>query len=120
MNAVTAPRVLLRLEGLFVLIAAILMYRELDASWWMFALLLLVPDLCIVAYASGPAVGAMLYNAVHTYVLPIVLYSAGLLSERASWMAIAIIWAAHIGMDRIFGFGLKYPGAFRDTHFGQV
>ena len=45
----------------------------------------------------------------------------------ASWAAkpryrfqIALIWAAHIGVDRVLGYGLKYPTAFRDTHLGPV
>jgi hypothetical protein len=33
---------------------------------------------------------------------------------------IALIWAAHIGIDRALGFGLKYPDAFRSTHLGGV
>ena len=120
MYDVTSPKLLLRLEGLAVFLVALLMYRELDASWWMFALLFLVPDLSMVGYLSGTAVGAALYNLVHSYVLPIFLYAIGLMSEHASWMAIAFVWAAHIGADRILGFGLKYTGAFRDTHLGRV
>jgi hypothetical protein len=33
---------------------------------------------------------------------------------------IALIWAAHIGVDRLLGYGLKYPTAFRDTHLRRV
>lgn len=120
MNKLTSPMVLLKLEGLLVLMVAVLMYRELGASWLLFVLLFLVPDVSIVGYLSGVAVGAITYNAVHTYTLPLVLYSAGFLTERSSWMALAIIWAAHIGFDRLLGYGLKYPTQFRDTHFGRV
>jgi len=35
-------------------------------------------------------------------------------------LALAFIWLAHIGMDRLFGFGLKYPTDFKDTHLGRV
>jgi hypothetical protein len=33
---------------------------------------------------------------------------------------IALIWAAHIGVDRVLGFGLKYPTAFKDTDLGRI
>jgi hypothetical protein len=33
---------------------------------------------------------------------------------------VAIIWAAHIGFDRVLGYGLKYPTAFADTHLSQI
>ena len=31
----------------------------------------------------------------------------------------ALIWAAHNGLDRAAGFGLKYPSDFGDTHLGR-
>jgi Domain of unknown function (DUF4260) len=35
-------------------------------------------------------------------------------------MAVALIWFAHIGMDRTVGYGLKYPTSFKDTHLQRV
>jgi hypothetical protein len=32
----------------------------------------------------------------------------------------AIIWMAHIGLDRMLGYGLKYPTFFKDTHLQRV
>lgn len=120
MNKVLSPKVLLQAEGLLVFMVALLMYRELDASWWLFVLLFLIPDLSIIGYVSNAALGAATYNIVHTYALPIVLYAGGFVTERSWWMVIAIIWAAHIGFDRVLGYGLKYATAFRDTHCGRV
>ena len=31
-----------------------------------------------------------------------------------------MIWIAHIGMDRMPGFGLKYPTRFDDTNLQHV
>jgi hypothetical protein len=31
-----------------------------------------------------------------------------------------LIWAAHIGMDRVLGFGLKYETRFSDTHLDRL
>jgi len=35
-------------------------------------------------------------------------------------IAIGLIWTAHIGMDRMLGYGLKYPTHFKDTHLNRV
>ena len=35
-------------------------------------------------------------------------------------VSLALIWVAHIGFDRMLGYGLKYPTAFGHTHLGVV
>jgi hypothetical protein len=115
------PSVLLRLEGVALLLLALLLYRELGASWWLFLGLILLPDLGIAAYLAGPRIGAHAYNALHTTLLPAALFGAGYVAERGTAMAVALVWAAHIGADRVLGFGLKYEGtAFRDSHLQRV
>ena len=34
-------------------------------------------------------------------------------------MALALIWLAHIGLDRLLGMGLKYSDRFTHTHLGD-
>jgi hypothetical protein len=114
------PRLLLRLEGLVVLVASIAAYNALGASWMLFALLLLVPDLGLLGYLAGPRVGAVAYNAVHTYLAPGVLGLAALVTGRTELWPICLVWMAHIGMDRTLGLGLKFSTAFRFTHLGTV
>lgn len=114
------PRLLLRLEGVAVLLAAIVGYRALGTSWWLFALVLLVPDVALAAYAAGPRVGARAYNAFHSYIAPALLAAVVSISPSPTAWAICLIWIAHIGMDRALGLGLKFPSAFRDTHLGAV
>ena len=114
------PRVLLRLEGLALLTAAVVGYRELHASWWLFAVLLLVPDIALVAYAAGPRFGALAYNAVHSYLAPALLAVLAYTFGLPSLWPLCLIWLAHIGMDRALGLGLKFPTAFRDPHLGTV
>ena len=41
-------------------------------------------------------------------------------SELRMYAILALIWVAHIGMDRLMGYGLKYPSAFKDTHLQHV
>jgi hypothetical protein len=111
---------LLRLEGLVVLLAAVCAYAWLGGAWGLFALLLLAPDLAMVGYRFGPVVGAAAYNAVHTYLAPAALGAAGLALGAPIMQALALIWIAHIGLDRGLGFGLKYTTGFGDTHLGRV
>ncbi len=51
-------RLLLRLEGLALLIAAVWFYIRLDMSWEMFAILFLVPDLSMLGYLADERIGA--------------------------------------------------------------
>ena len=47
-------------------------------------------------------------------------WSWGCLSGTELIVGLALIWIAHIGMDRLLGYGLKYPSGFRDTHLGAI
>lgn len=114
------PRLLLRVEGLCALVAAIIGYQQLAGSWGLFALLLLVPDVALFGYLAGPRVGAIAYNAVHTYLTPAALAGIALLIPLPGILPICLIWIAHIGMDRALGLGLKFGSAFQDTHLGSV
>ena len=111
---------LLRLEGLAVLAAALSAYAFIGGSWLLFALLLLAPDLTMIGYRFGPVVGAVAYNAAHTYLAPAALGAAGLALGAPTMQALALIWIAHIGLDRALGYGLKYATGFGDAHLGRI
>ncbi len=85
-----------------------------------FALLFLVPDLSLAGYAFSVRFGTALYNTVHTYTGPLVLAGIAIFGARPVMLLYALIWTAHIGMDRLVGFGLKYPTRFQDTHLQHV
>ena len=120
-GAVTGgARALLRLEGLALFAAMIVLYASRGGPWWLFAVLFLAPDLSFAAYLAGARIGAIVYNAVHVTAAPIVLLMAGLVFDQPLTASIAIIWLAHIGMDRAAGYGLKYPDAFNHTHLGRI
>ncbi len=51
------PRVLLRLEGLAVLVGALILYLDADFGWVLLVVLFLVPDLSLVGYVLEPRVG---------------------------------------------------------------
>ena len=108
----------LRLEGGAVLAASVIGYQALGGSWWVFATLFLVPDLSMLGYLMNRRVGAFCYNLGHSYLAPAALALAGYLGEAPSLYPIALIWTAHIGFDRLLGFGLKYAAGFGVTHLG--
>ena len=113
-----APRLWLRLEGLAVLLLALLLWARGGHSWGLLALLFLAPDLSFAGYLAGPRVGAAVYNAAHSYLGPIAAAALALLTGRPP--VVALIWAAHVGFDRMLGYGLKYPTGFADTHLGRL
>ncbi len=113
-------RAVLRLEGAAALAAAVALYAQAGFSWPLFALLFLAPDLAMVAYLVGPRAGAAAYNLVHTYALALPLALAGFAFGAPVAAGIGLIGIAHIGFDRMLGYGLKYASAFGDAHLGRI
>ncbi len=116
----SGPLVLLRLEGAAMLGVLLAAYASSGHSWWLFAALFLVPDLSMLAYLADARTGAAAYNAVHSTIGPVLLGAAGLLLGASLLPWLAAIWAAHIGFDRMLGYGLKYASGFKDTHLGSI
>jgi hypothetical protein len=116
----TSPKLLLHLEGLLVFAAAIAVYSRLGDSWLTFALLFFVPDVFMLGYLSGVKTGAAVYNLGHTYATPFLLGLVAWVAQMPLLFFVFVIWIAHIGFDRLLGYGLKYPTAFKDTHLGRV
>ena len=114
------PSRLLRLEGLAIAVGALVLYFHADYGWLLLLLLILAPDLSMLGYLGGTTVGAVSYNAVHATVIPITLGLVGVLADSEIAIQIALIWLAHIGVDRFLGYGLKYPTGFKDTHLQRV
>ncbi|MEX2608821.1 MAG: DUF4260 domain-containing protein [Gemmatimonadota bacterium] len=110
----------LRAEGAAALVLSLALYAGTGASWWLYAALFLAPDLAMLGYLAGPRPGALLYNAAHTYVLPLLLAVAGGLAHVPVAVPVALVWVGHIGFDRMLGYGLKERSGFRDTHLGRI
>jgi hypothetical protein len=110
----------LRLEGAVVLISAMFAYHTRGESWLVFAALFLVPDVMMLGYLISPRFGAAAYNAGHTYAAPALLALGGYMFGINNVYGPALIWIAHIGVDRALGYGLKYGTSFNDTHLGKI
>lgn len=111
---------LIRLEGLLVLALGTTLYFTNGYGWLAFVLLLFAPDLSMIGYASGNKLGAYVYNAAHTYTVPLLLLLAGLIFPAKWPTMLGLIWVAHIGLDRMMGYGLKYESGFKDTHVQRL
>ncbi|MED0951905.1 DUF4260 domain-containing protein [Bacillus mobilis] len=107
-------------EGLVVFVATIYAYSIYEFSWIIFLVFLLAPDLSMLAYMINNHVGAKIYNIFHTYIISIVIAIIGAYFKVDAVIMIGLIWTAHIGMDRMFGYGLKYETDFTDTHIQRL
>ncbi len=111
---------LLRLEGLTLFTGMVLLYAVWGGSWLLFAILFLAPDLSFIAYLVDGRTGAAVYNAAHSYMAPMALMTVGFGFASPLTLSIAMIWLAHIGIDRALGYGLKYSAGFAFTHLGRI
>jgi hypothetical protein len=113
-----APLSILKAEGLAVFALATFAYSLTGQSWWVYLILFLSPDLSFFAYLLGNRPGSVVYNALHSYVGPALIGFLGYWIAQPVAVAVALIWTAHIGFDRLLGYGLKYAIGFGHTHLG--
>ena len=111
---------IIRIEGLIVFLGALYFYHVLNASWLLFAILLLAPDLSMVGYLRDKQTGMLTYNLVHNFALAALLIGIGLFTSNKLLPSLGVILIAHIGADRFLGFGLKYAMDFKDTHIQRL
>jgi hypothetical protein len=114
------PRGLLHAEGFAVAAGSLVLYFDAGFGWLLLLVLALAPDLSMLGYLGGPRLGSLTYDLVHTYVGPIVLAVSGVVGGYETAVQVALIWLVHIGVDRMLGYGLKYPTGFKDTHLQRV
>jgi Domain of unknown function (DUF4260) len=120
LHRLTKPRLLLHLEGAAILGVSLYFYYSGHFHWRLFALLFLFPDLCMLGYLKDAKWGSTSYNLVHTLTVPLLLLTGSLAVAAPQGISYALIWLAHLGFDRMLGYGMKYPTFFRDTHLQQV
>lgn len=113
-------KLLLRLEGLGILIAAITLYHYAGYSWWLFAALLLTPDIGMLGYVVSTKLGAITYNLFHHLLIAVIVVLLGYFCDINYMFLYGLIMVAHIGMDRLFGYGLKYQDHFKNTHLDKL
>ncbi|SDM68181.1 DUF4260 family protein [Sediminibacillus halophilus] len=92
----------------------------MDYSILLFFLLLFVPDITMVGYLLNSRTGSLVYNIGHSLILPGILLFIAYLGGLSLLLTVALIWIAHIYLDRSLGFGLKYSKGFKVTHLQKI
>jgi hypothetical protein len=115
-TVIGAPLRWLRIEGATLLAGSLIAFPAAHQSWWLVPLTLLVPDTSMLAYLGGKGLGARIYNLVHVTPPGAVLIGIGTWRDDRLVVALGLIWLAHIGIDRLLGYGLKYEDDFQHTH----
>lgn len=113
-------RNLIRVEELGLVLLAAFLFSQLNYAWWLFAVLLLAPDLSMAGYLGGPQLGSISYNLFHHKGVAVLVYIAGVILLSPPVQFAGLILLAHSSLDRVFGYGLKYPDSFRNTHLGAI
>ncbi len=113
-------KTVVRLEELGIFLFSIYMFSTLEFPWWLFPLLLFVPDLSMIGYLRDTRLGAVIYNFFHFRALALLLFVLGRLIFLPVLSLIGVILFAHSSLDRAFGYGLKYGDSFGNTHLGRI
>ena len=111
---------LLKLEEFLLFGLALFLFSGLDYGWGWYAFLFLTPDLSMLGYLANPRFGSWTYNLIHHKGLAVAFYVLGYLLSVPSLMFAGTLLLGHSSLDRVFGYGLKYPDAFKNTHLGII
>ena len=109
-------KTIFRFEGLMLFLLCLFFYNQLHASWLIFFVLWLLPDLSAVGYLKNSRIGAATYNLIHNYILAGLIIFIGFWLKNNFIISLGIILASHVSLDRFCGYGLKFPSGFKDTH----
>jgi len=110
----------LRFEEASLFILGIYFFNFLYYPWWVFVVLLFIPDISMVGYLVNNEIGAKLYNFFHSRLLAVLIMFFGWYANSHLISLVGIILFSHIAMDRMLNFGLKYPDSFKHTHLGKI
>lgn len=113
-------KTLVKLEGLTIFLASLYFYSLLNASWLLFVLLWLLPDLFMLGYLKDKKTGSIVYNIVHNYMFVFIVTALGIFLQNNFIISLGVITLSHIGMDRFLGYGLKYAKGFKQTHIQRL
>jgi hypothetical protein len=109
-----------RIEAATIFAASLFIYIKLDFSILVFILLLFVFDVFMIGYLFNSKIGAYCYNLGHSMIAPPILFAIGFATDARILIGFSLIWLAHIGMDRLLGYGLKFTTGFKETHLGHI
>ncbi|MEQ8423945.1 MAG: DUF4260 domain-containing protein [Cyclobacteriaceae bacterium] len=111
---------LIKFEELALFALAIYLNSFLPFPSWLFWVLFLTPDIGMLGYLVNTKVGAATYNVLHHKGIAMVCYFVGYYLIIPELTFVGVLLLGHSSFDRIFGYGLKYPDAFKHTHLGII
>ena len=111
---------MIKLEEAALFAISLFAFAQLEHSWWLFLALLFLPDLSMLGYLAGPRIGAAIYNIVHHRAIALIIAYLGFSLSNPTMLLAGVILFAHSSMDRVFGYGLKLPDSFQNTHLGKI
>jgi len=113
-------KTVLRFEEFGIFLFSVYLFSTIAYQWWLFPLLLFVPDISMVGYLKDTKIGAFIYNLFHFRALALALYVLGIYLFAPIVSLIGVILFAHSSLDRAFGYGLKFADSFGHTHLGMI
>ena len=113
-------RATIKIEEFAEFTLGIFLFSQLSYDWWLFPLLLLLPDIGMLGYLVNTKVGAIVYNLFHHKAIGIVFIILGMLFWGELYTLVGVILFSHSAMDRMFGYSLKYADSFKNTHLGKI
>lgn len=111
---------LLRLEEVGKFLLAVFFWGYSGHSFWMFLIILFLPDISLAGYFFGRRAGMIAYNCCHHQGLAILTGIAGFMFGLSLMVDVSLILFAHSSLDRILGYGLKFSDHFGHTHLGWI
>ena len=113
-------KLLIRLEEAAIFLLTLYLFSQLGYEWWVFPVLLFLPDISMIGYLAGNKTGAIIYNLVHHRGTGIIIYLTGVVLTLNPVALAGVIFLAHSTADRVFGYGLKHFEGFKHTHLGTM
>lgn len=107
---------LLKLEELVMLLLSIFLLLNGNAAWYWYLLILLGPDVSMLAYLINNKFGAAIYNLFHHKGVAILLFLTGMYLNHDLLIQSGVVLFGHASLDRLAGYGLKYNRGFAFTH----
>jgi hypothetical protein len=87
---------------------------------WGWVILFFTPDISMLGYLVNTTIGAFSYNFFHHKGIAAGVAITGYFLQQDLFTATGVLLFAHASFDRIWGYGLKYAGSFKNTHLGSL
>jgi len=120
MKLPNTARFWLRLEGIAALAAGIALFQQIGGNFLWLIPLLVLPDISMVGFLRGPALGAFTYNLIHNFAVALLALGAGVALNIPALAVTGAILVAHTGMDRALGFGIRYSDDPKRSHLQRA